>query len=159
MDVNLILLKKNNSQKAFSLSSGVTVIGRRHDCDLRIPLMSVSRRHCQLNRDEGVLKIRDLGSRNGTYLNGKRIDEAVIQAGDYIEVGPLKFVLQIDGEPKDIAEPELAAQALPQESASTGDSAADDFESFIELDELDSSEGDSDSLLDELDSLDEIDST
>lgn len=159
MDVNLILLKKNNSQKAFSLSSGITVIGRRHDCDLRIPLMSVSRRHCQLNRDEGVLKIRDLGSRNGTYLNGKRIDEAVIQAGDYIEVGPLKFVLQIDGEPKDIAEPELAAQVLPQESASTSDSAADDFESFIELDELDSSEGESDSLLDELDSLDEIDST
>jgi pSer/pThr/pTyr-binding forkhead associated (FHA) protein len=159
MDVNLILLKKNNSQKAFSLSSGITVIGRRHDCDLRIPLMSVSRRHCQFNRDEGVLKIRDLGSRNGTYLNGKRIDEAVIQAGDYIEVGPLKFVLQINGEPKDIAEPELAAQVLPQESASTSDSAADDFESFIELDELDSSEGESDSLLDELDSLDEIDST
>jgi pSer/pThr/pTyr-binding forkhead associated (FHA) protein len=159
MDVNLILLKKNNSQKAFSLSSGITVIGRRHDCDLRIHLMSVSRRHCQFNRDEGVLKIRDLGSRNGTYLNGKRIDEAVIQAGDYIEVGPLKFVLQINGEPKDIAEPELAAQVLPQESASTSDSAADDFESFIELDELDSSEGESDSLLDELDSLDEIDST
>ncbi len=158
MDVNLVLLKKNNSQKAFSLSSGITVIGRRHDCDLRIPLMSVSRRHCQLNRDEGVLKIRDLGSRNGTYVNGKRIDEAVIRAGDYIEVGPLKFVLQIDGEPKDIAEPELAAQALPQERASTGDSAADDFESFIEMDELDELEGDSDSLLDELDSLDEIDS-
>lgn len=156
MDVNLVLLKKNNSQKAFSLSSGITVIGRRHDCDLRIPLMSVSRRHCQFNRDEGVLKIRDLGSRNGTYVNGKRIDEAVIRAGDYIEVGPLKFLLQIDGEPKDIAQPELAAQALPQKSASTGDSAADDFESFIEMDKLDELEDDSDSLLDELDSLDEI---
>lgn len=156
MDVNLVLLKKNNSQKAFSLSSGVTVIGRRHDCDLRIPLMSVSRRHCQLNCDEGVLKIRDLGSRNGTYLNGKHIDEAVVQAGDYIEVGPLKFVFQIDGEPKDIAQPELAAQALPQKSVSTADSAADDFESFTELDGLDSLEDDSDSLLDELDSLDEI---
>ena len=159
MDVNLVLLKKNSSQKAFSLSSGVTVIGRRHDCDLRIPLMSVSKRHCQLNRDEGTLKIRDLSSRNGTYLNGKRIDEAVIQAGDYIEIGPLKFVLQIDGEPKDIAQPELAAQALPQERASTGDSAADDFDSFIEMDEVDSLEDDSDSLLDELDSLDEIGST
>jgi len=156
MDVNLILLKKNSSQKVFPLSSGVTVVGRRHDCDLRIPLMSVSRRHCQLNRDEGILKIRDLGSRNGTYLNGKRIDEAVIQAGDYIEIGPLKFVLQINGEPKDIAQPELAAQALPQEKASTGNSPADDFDSFIELDEVDSLEDDSDSLLDELDSLDEI---
>lgn len=159
MDVNLVLLKKNNSQKAFSLSSGVTVIGRRHDCDLQIPLKSVSRRHCQLNGDEGVLKIRDLGSRNGTYLNGKRIDEAVVRPGDYIEVGPLKFVLQIDGEPKDIRQPELAAQALSKERTPTGDSAADDFESFIELDELDSLEDESDSLLDELDSLDEINST
>ncbi len=155
-DVNLVLLKKNNSQKAFSLSSGITVIGRRHDCDLRISLMSVSRRHCQFNRDEGVLKIRDLGSRNGTYVNGKRIDEAVIRAGDYIEVGPLKFVLQIDGEPKDIAQPQVPAQALPQEKPSTGDSAADDFEAFADLDELDSLEEGSASLLEELDSLDEI---
>lgn len=159
MDVNLVLVKKNGSQKAFSLSSGVTVIGRRHDCDLRIPLISVSRRHCQLNRDEGALKIRDLGSRNGTYVNGKRIDEVVIQAGDYIEVGPLKFLLQIDGEPKDMAKPDRAAQLLPQKSASKADSEADDFESFIELDEIDELEDDSDSLLDELDELDEIDST
>ncbi len=45
---------------------------------------------------------------------------------------------------------------MPQEKASTGDSAADDFEAFAELDELDSLEEDSDSLLDELDSLEEI---
>ena len=61
MDVSLVLFKKDGSRKAFSLPSSVTVIGRRSDCDLYIPLMPISRRHCQLNHDEGVLKIRDLG--------------------------------------------------------------------------------------------------
>jgi len=124
MDVSLILFKKDGSRKAFSLPSSVTVIGRRSDCDLYIPLMPISRRHCQLNHDKGVLKIRDLGSRNGTYLNGKRISEAVVQAGDYIKVGPLKFVFQIDGQPENIKMPNVAMQQAPQEGTSTDASTA-----------------------------------
>ena len=102
MDVNLVLFKKSGSQKIFPLPSSVTVIGRRRDCDLHIPVMSVSRRHCQLSYNEGVLKIRDLGSRNGTYLNSKLIDEAAVQAGDSIGIGPLTFVFQIDGRPQNL---------------------------------------------------------
>ncbi len=120
MDVNLILFKKNGSQKVFPLPSSITVIGRRHDCDLCIPLMPVSRRHCQLSLNNETLNIRDLGSRNGTYLNDKRIDEATIQPGDYIKIGPLTFALQINGQPKEIVPPEQAApkpalQRLPSD--------------------------------------------
>lgn len=140
MNINLVLLKKNGSHKFFPLPSGVTVIGRRHSCDLCIPLMSVSKRHCQLNYDDGVLKIRDLGSRNGTYLNDKRIDEAVIQAGDSIKIGPLTFVLQIDGQPKDIAKPDLAARDLSRQDAATEDTVDEQLDNFAELDELDSLE-------------------
>jgi len=105
MDVNLILFKKDGSQKAFSVASDTTIIGRRHDCDLCIPLMVVSKRHCQLNLNKEAVKIRDLDSRNGTFLNGKRIDETTVQAGDYIRIGPLTFLLQIDGEPEQIVPP------------------------------------------------------
>lgn len=105
MKVNLVLVKKNGSTKNISLPSSVTVIGRSRDRDLVVLLESVSRRHCQLNHDKGVLKIRDLGSRNGTILNGKRIEEAVIQQGDDIVVGPLTFVFQIDGKPEKITLP------------------------------------------------------
>ena len=140
MDVNLVLLKKNGSHKFFPLPSSVTVIGRRHSCDLCIPLMSVSRRHCQLNCDNKVLKIRDLNSRNGTYLNGKRIDEAVIQAGDSIKIGPLTFVLQIDGQPQTIAEPASSAQSSSRQDAATGDIVDEQLDNFAELDELDSLE-------------------
>ncbi len=140
MDINLVLLKKNGSHKFFPLPSSVTVIGRRHSCDLCIPLMSVSRRHCQLNYDDGVLKIRDLDSRNGTYLNGKRIDEAVIQAGDSIKIGPLTFVLQIDGQPQTIAEPDLAAQSSSRQDAATEDIVDEQLDTSAELDDLDSLE-------------------
>lgn len=110
MDVNLVLLKKNGSRKIFPLPSEITTIGRRRSCDLRIPLASVSKKHCQLHLDSGVLKLRDMGSRNGTNLNGKPVNEAVIQSGDFIGVGPLRFQVQIDNSPKD-----ATASAGPQQ--------------------------------------------
>jgi len=143
MDVNLVLFKKNGSRKSFALPTSVTVIGRLSDCDLYAPLTSVSKKHCQLSCDRGVLKVRDLGSRNGTYLNGKRIDEAVIKAGDCLRIGPLTFVFQIDGQPENINMP--TGHKSAQKDTLADDSTADDFDSFPELDDLDS--------LEDLDSL------
>jgi len=114
MEVNLVLFKKDGSQKAFSLPSDNTIIGRRHDCDLCIPLMIVSKRHCELNLNKEAVKIRDLDSRNGTFLNGKRINETTVKAGDYIKIGPLTFLLQIDGKPEKIVPPK---QAKPKPAA------------------------------------------
>ena len=102
MKVNLVLLKMGGNNKAFSLPSTVTIVGRRQDCDLCVPLMVISRRHCALNMDDGNLSIRDLGSSNGTFVNGKRIDEADLVAGDKVSLGPLNFVVQIDGVPAEI---------------------------------------------------------
>jgi pSer/pThr/pTyr-binding forkhead associated (FHA) protein len=135
MEVNLVLFKKNGSRKTFSLPSSVTVIGRRSNCDLHVPLTAVSRKHCQLHRDKGVFKIRDLGSRNGTYLNGKRIEESAVRAGDRIKVGPLTFVLQIGGQPRNINIPGSAAGRPAQE-----DVLADDSGTFADLGDLDSLE-------------------
>lgn len=103
MQVNLILLKNGEPQKNFSLPSSVTVVGRRQDCDFCVPLMVVSRRHCQITMDEDIVNIRDLGSRNGTFVNGERVEETLICAGDEIGIGPLKFIVQIDGVPDDIS--------------------------------------------------------
>ncbi|MHC4619425.1 MAG: FHA domain-containing protein [Planctomycetota bacterium] len=154
MDVNLVLLKKNGSQKIFALPSSITVMGRRSDCDLYIPLKPVSRRHCQLNRDRGVLKIRDLGSRNGTYVNGKRLEEeaAVVQPGDEIKVGPLTFVLQIDGRPEQIKMPKAAREESLEDRASADDATVEDSDSALDLD-FDSSDLDLDSAELGLDSL------
>lgn len=136
MDINLILLKKKGVPKSFSLPSSVTVIGRRHNCDLCIPVMSVSKRHCQLNHDNGVLKIRDLGSRNGTHINGKRIDEAVIKSGDSLKIGPLEFVLQINGQPEQVVSSTSATADLPGKDRLTEDANDEQFDSFADLDDI-----------------------
>ncbi len=138
MDIILVLFKKNGLQKTFSLPSNVTVIGRRQDCDLCIPLKSVSRRHCQLNSNKDTLKIRDLDSHNGTYLNNNRIDEATIKAGDYLKIGPLIFLIQIDGNPEEIVPPKQPAQKPVQKPEPKIEA---DEESFAEL-ELDESDSD-----------------
>lgn len=162
MDVNLVLFKKNGEQKTFPLPSSVTVIGRRHNCDLCIPLMSVSKRHCQLNRDGGMLKIRDLGSRNGTILNGKPINEAVVKAGDSIGIGPLAFVFQIDGKPEKVGRPQQPVRSLPKQSVPEEDIVDEQFASALEFDEdleldEDFEVGDSDLLLDDSELLEDED--
>lgn len=158
MNVNLVLFKKNGSQKSFALSSNITVIGRRSDCDLCIPLDDVSRRHCQFDRNSEVLEVRDLGSRNGTFLNGKQINgETPVKAGDYLRVGPLTFQLQIDGQPEKTVPPQdNGEKTAPDEPLLT--SADDEDDDFLDLDmdadmDLDLDMGDSGAFLDELEKL------
>lgn len=153
MDVNLVLLRRNGEHRAFPLPSNLTVIGRRHDCDLRIPLPTVSRRHCELSTNGDRVEIHDLDSTTGTFVNDERVDrEAAVKAGDYIRVGPLTFVCQVDGKPEKITPPQKAPQrgAKPQKkpaktaSDELPDGLEDSFadldasDSFIELDESDS---------------------
>jgi len=149
MNINLVLLKKNGSHKTFPLTSNVIVIGRRHECDLYVPLPTVSRKHCQLSLNGKAMEIRDLDSTCGTFVNGQRIDgQAPLKAGDYIRIGPLTFVCQIDGKPEKIAPPKKPAQqaAKPQKKSAkpAGDKPADGLDdldasdSFLGLDESDS---------------------
>ena len=113
MDANLVLVRKKGTNKSFPLLSvsDVTVVGRRRDCDLRIPLVTVSKKHCQFYSENNQIKIRDLNSKNGTLLNGKRIDEAVIQPGDLIKIGPLTFISQINGIPQEPSKADFSAKA------------------------------------------------
>src|SRR3954462_8891950 len=101
MGVVMVMFRADGQRRSFSMTRDMTVIGRREDCDLRIPLGDVSRKHCRLIRDGDVLKIEDLGSSNGTYLNARRVQEALLSPGDSIQVGPVVFVLQVDGDPAD----------------------------------------------------------
>ena len=98
MDVDLILFKKDGSRKTFSLRGDSTIIGRHDDCDLRIPLKDVSRKHCQINQNNESLKIRDLGSRNGTFINGKRLAPYLPEAlhdGDQLQLGKLLIEVEL----------------------------------------------------------------
>jgi len=107
MNVSLILHKKNGSKKVLPIRSKATILGRRPDCDLCIPLQVVSRRHCQLSQETNFLKVRDLKSSNGTFVNGTKIlNEAQAKPGDRIQIGPLTFTVQIDGKPAEVSAPD-----------------------------------------------------
>jgi len=91
----------DGEKKQFKIHRDMTVIGRREDCDLRIPLSDVSRKHCRIVKEGDTIRVEDLGSSNGTFRNGERVQESPVEAGDTIRVGPVNFVIQIDGVPAD----------------------------------------------------------
>jgi len=119
MQAILVMFRSSGERRSFSVTRDVTIIGRREDCDLIIPLGEVSRKHCRLVKDGDLLKVEDLGSANGTYLNGQRVQESLLAPGDTVQVGPVVFVLQIDGVPVD---DEL--RPVIAESAAAGDTGA-----------------------------------
>jgi pSer/pThr/pTyr-binding forkhead associated (FHA) protein len=101
MQAVLVMFRNDGERRSFSISREMTVIGRRQDCDLMIPLGEISRKHCRIIRDGDSLRLEDLGSSNGTFHNGRRVQEAVLSAGDTIQVGPVAFVVQLDGQPEE----------------------------------------------------------
>jgi pSer/pThr/pTyr-binding forkhead associated (FHA) protein len=100
MDVKLVVFKPNGARKDITLSPGRYLIGRQKDAQLRLPLPSVSRHHCEVVHEGEDLRVRDLGSSNGTFCNDERLEaERSLRAGDVLAVGPCRFTVQIDGEP------------------------------------------------------------
>lgn len=99
MEVNLVFVRKDGTTQTFPLPSAVTFVGRRQDCDMCIPLSVVSRRHCEIYTEHSKAHVRDLKSRNGTFVNEKSVEETQLKAGDVLRVGPVKFIIQIDGAP------------------------------------------------------------
>ena len=101
MQVVLVMFRAGGERRSFSVVRDVTVLGRREDCDLRIPLGDVSRKHCRIIRSSDTVRLEDLGSSNGTLCNGQRITSVELRPGDTIVLGPVTFVVQIDGVPAD----------------------------------------------------------
>jgi pSer/pThr/pTyr-binding forkhead associated (FHA) protein len=101
MQVVLVMFRADGERRSFSVVRDMTVIGRREDCDLRIPLGDISRKHARLIRDGDTIRVEDLGSSNGTFHNGQRVQEAELSPGDLVQLGPVSFIIQIDGVPAD----------------------------------------------------------
>jgi pSer/pThr/pTyr-binding forkhead associated (FHA) protein len=131
MKVVLVMFHEQE-RREFPLTGQKSIIGRRQECHLRIPTGDVSRQHCVVVLRGDMLHVTDLGSANGTYVNGTRIAETELKAGDRLRVGPVTFVVQIDGRPADI-KPEQAGPptaVAPTAAAAAPAAAGAEAETF-----------------------------
>ena len=93
MTYQLIPIEKGRSP-AIALQRPVLLIGRHPECDVRIDLPKISRRHCCLALAYDRVLIRDLGSHNGLRVNGRLVEEARLHAGDEVAIGPFIYRLE-----------------------------------------------------------------
>jgi pSer/pThr/pTyr-binding forkhead associated (FHA) protein len=92
MSYELQVVRGRSETTALKLAEGVTSIGRHDACTIRIKSSQVSRRHCEITLKDGKLLVRDLGSSNGTFVNGKRIKEVMIlREGDELTIGSISL--------------------------------------------------------------------
>jgi pSer/pThr/pTyr-binding forkhead associated (FHA) protein len=69
------------------------IVGRHTQCDARLDSQRVSRRHCILTEDRGELVVRDLGSTNGTWINGRRVEHGRLKPGDEMSIAHICYRL------------------------------------------------------------------
>lgn len=131
MDVSLVMFREDGQQREFALEPGQTSIGRKEDCDLRIPLAEISRKHAIVIITDKTVTMRDLGSANGTYVNNKRISEQELAAGDHIVVGPVVFTIRINGEPSDVRRVHTRLEARKPAQAGVRDRGGDEEQSDV----------------------------
>lgn len=131
MKVQLIVVQGKPEGKIIPLAGPLFRIGRGETCHLRPNSEQVSREHAEFRISSDEVVLRDLGSRNGTLVNGKAITEpCVLKDRDLVQVGPLTFAVAIQG----VASPAAKAAATPVKSVSPEDVSHDDIESWLVAD-------------------------
>jgi pSer/pThr/pTyr-binding forkhead associated (FHA) protein len=87
----LVVVRGPNAGARLALVHDVTTAGRHPEADLFLDDVTVSRRHAEFTRLPDAFHIRDVGSLNGTYLNGSRVDDAPLANGDEVQIGRYKL--------------------------------------------------------------------
>jgi pSer/pThr/pTyr-binding forkhead associated (FHA) protein len=112
----------------------VLLIGRHTECDIRIDLAKISRRHCCLALAYDRILIRDLGSHNGLRVNGRLVAEARLQAGDEVAIGPIIYRVEAEGLSPTLSA--TTAQPRPVSRPATPPPVDDSGSDLVPLDDL-----------------------
>lgn len=99
----LVVRRGPNTGARFLLDADVTTVGRHSNADIFLDDVTVSRRHTEFRRHGTAFEIKDLGSLNGTYFDGVRVDSAVLSDGAEVQIG--KFRLTFYASRVDLAQP------------------------------------------------------
>jgi pSer/pThr/pTyr-binding forkhead associated (FHA) protein len=101
--------------------TGETTIGRHATANITIGSFMLSRFHCTVRQQDGVLYVRDLGSKNGTWVGKRRVKdkEVAAHAGDEIRLGAIKLTVIGEGELECLSPPRLPLSGMPSEISET----------------------------------------
>src|SRR5689334_23284324 len=109
-----------NDGPSILLDKPILLLGRHPECDIQIDSRKVSRRHCCIAQVSDALVVRDLGSTNGIRINGVRVLEGRLKAGDELTIGNSRFQVRWDSlalapgpRPATVREPARPAAAAP----------------------------------------------
>jgi pSer/pThr/pTyr-binding forkhead associated (FHA) protein len=108
----LIVQREGRIERVVPWSEELLTVGRSADCDLVLGQDEVSRRHAQLRRSGERYEVHDLGSVNGTLVNGHRVDRRILEVGDVIQIEGYQLTFVIDREPLDGVMKPASAPAL-----------------------------------------------
>ncbi len=97
--------------------TGPIVIGRAAECDISVPADEISRRHALIKPTPDGVSVEDLGSSNGTYINGRRVQNGFLNAGDELRLDAVRFILVAPGQ-------EMAAQSQHAKAPTSGKAPA-----------------------------------
>jgi len=138
MNYALQVVRGRSGANTLRLMDGVNSIGRHDDCQIRVRSSQVSRRHCELFEEGNKLILRDLGSSNGTFVNGKRVlGQQTLKPGDVLTIGGVTLRVDLLRAAPKSAAASPAPQPAPSDTAEVTalPVAEDDFEMQLEEDE------------------------
>ncbi|QEH37988.1 Glycogen accumulation regulator GarA [Aquisphaera giovannonii] len=133
MKVQLVVVRGKPEGKVIPLTAPKFKIGRGETCNLRPISEQISREHAEFELQGETLTVRDLGSRNGTLVNGKALTSGpcTLHDRDLVQVGPLTFAVAIQ-QTKPAAKPSAApAASKPASAPSPDDISTDDIDSWL----------------------------
>jgi pSer/pThr/pTyr-binding forkhead associated (FHA) protein len=142
MQVVLKVVGGKNDGREIAISVPRFIIGRGETAHLRPASDLVSREHCAIEVGEGKVTVNDLASRNGTFVNGKQLEQVhVARAGDSIRIGRLQFQLLIDAAKAGAKKPKVSGvvEAAARTAASKKESLEDSITDWL-LDDSDEEE-------------------
>lgn len=95
-----------------TLTKELSIVGRNPSCDVRLDHKSVSKMHCVLVKTDGLVLVRDLGSTNGTRVNGIRIRRGHLLPNDQLQIAACQFRLIFGPSEPPVAKPDEPTQRI-----------------------------------------------
>lgn len=127
MEAKLI---STDGERSIRLKKDVTIVGRKRGvCDIFIDRSSISKLHCMIVKTDGLLFIRDLGSTNGTKVNGQRVTRGALLPGDELAFANAKYKVHLGPDDPDMVEHDAGTEvmlAMPKRESNEGRMDEDD---------------------------------